>query len=344
MAYSIAELLHTGVGLRPNEAVAIAQKLINDLHDEPPHPPFGPPSIDNVTIDEFGTVTCRACAVKPAVAEIGILLEAMLPSGTWLPGGLRYTIARALLNVDASPFDSIAELSSALSRFERNDREAVIRDLVERALTIMTEGAAPAAIIPFKTSSPGRVRTERRHPVPAAVAAELRRDLRRADLERYQRQMAARDLRGALRRQKRPLGVVMAGLGAGILLIASGELMNVGGGGEREEAMPAMAAPAPRLPQPAAAFLPPAFVSDGGSPGSAVRATPAATVSGRMPSRSTSLLPASRSVRKAEGRPKPRVAQTAGPDQSHRRPRSGGVLARLRLQWIRSIFTYRRDL
>jgi hypothetical protein len=342
MAYSttIAELLHAGIVFRPGEVIAIAQKLINDPYQGSPQRPFGPPSIDNVVIDELGTVTCSACAVKPAVSEIGILLDRMLSAGTRLPGGLRYTIARALLNVDAPPFDSIEELSSALSRFERNERDAVIRDLTERARA-MTGGAAPAAIIPFRPSVPARLKPERRHPVPAAVAAELRRDLRRADLERYARQAATTfpDLRGALERQQRPIGVVMAGLGAGIVLIASGELMHLGRPAAPAGSTPVVEAPAPRLPEPAAPYVPPTRAIDArhgaggpGHAGSAVR-----------PSHRT---PPSRSAGTDHGydRSKPRALQHARAGRSDRRTRPTGVLARFRLQWIRNIFTYRRDL
>jgi hypothetical protein len=345
MAYSIVELLHAGVVLRPSEAVAIVQKLINDAQHAPPHPPFGPPSIDTVTIDERGTVTCRTCAVKPAVSEIGILLEAMV-SGTRLPGGLRYTIARALLNVDAPPFDSIEELSSVLARFERHDRDSVLRDLVQRAAA-MGDAAAPAAVIPFKPASPARIRPERRRPMPAVVAAELRRDLQRADMERYRRQAAAArpDLRGALRRQKRPIRAIMSGLGTGILLIASGEFMTVGPSAGRDEPLPVITAPAPRLPEPAAGHLPPAhFIGMHEAGAGEARSGSAARASRAAPSRSTAILPASRSVRMVESQSKARAPYTASPDRGGRKTRSNGVLARFRLQWIRTIFTYRDDL
>src|SRR6202035_2460603 len=52
---------------------------------------------------------------------------------TRVPGGLRYTIARALREVVAPPFDSLADLSSALMRQERLDRSVVLRGLYARA-------------------------------------------------------------------------------------------------------------------------------------------------------------------------------------------------------------------
>jgi hypothetical protein len=327
---TIAELRRADFVIRPGEAVAIAQKLINDPRQTLLQPPFGPPSIQNVVLDESGTVTCTACAVKPAVSEVAILLEAMLPPGTRLPGALRYTIARALLNVEAPPFDSVEELSAALARFERSDRDAVIRDLVHRA-RMLTGGGATAAIIPFKPSVPARFRPERRHALPAAVAAELRRDLRRADLERYARQAATTvpDLRRTLQRRNRPVGAVMAALGAGMVLIASGELMTFGPG-EADMPMPVIAAPSPNLPDPASA-QPPADVL-----------SPAAIAPRRSPVRPVSVERGSR--HRADGSRQPHTLQAARTRRADRRAPSNGVLARLRLGWVRNIFTYRPNL
>ncbi len=334
MAYTItiAELRRADFVIRPGEAVAIAQKLINDpRHNTPPRPPFGPPSLENVVLDESGTVTCTACAVKPAVSEVAILLEAMLAAGTRVPGALRYTIARALLNVEAPPFDSIEELSFALTRFETSDRDAVIRDLVHRA-RLLTGGGATAAIIPFKPSAPARFRTERRRALPAAAAAELRRDLRRADLERYARQAATMvpDLRRALQRRKHPVGAVMAALGAGMVLIASGELMTFGPA-EADISMPVIAAPSPDLPAPASAHQPPAHAL-----------SPAAIAPRRSPVRSASMERASRI--RDDGSLQPRKRQSVRVGRAGRRSPSSGVLDRLHLGWVRNIFTYRSDL
>jgi hypothetical protein len=343
MTYSttIAELHRAGITLKPNEAVAIAQKLISNRHHGPPQPPFGPPSMETVIIDEQGTVTCPTCAVTPAVSEIAILLDGMLPTATRLPGALRYTIARALLNVDAPPFDSIDELSSALSRFERNERDAVVRELIERARAT-NGGTVSAAVIPFKSSPAVRFKPERRHALSAAVTAELRRDLRRADLERYARQAATTlpDLRGALHHHGRPMGVVMAGLGAGFVLIASGEFMALGGGSAPEPLtqVSIVTAPMPRLPEPATAFLPSSDVID-----DEVRAAAAPTGA------STRALVAERESRRArvdggeQGR-KPRGRQAPRASRVNRRSPPTGVLARFRLQWVRNLFTFKHDL
>jgi hypothetical protein len=346
MVYSttIAELQRAGIVFRPGEAIAIVQKLINEPPGGRPQLPFGPPSIERVVIDELGTVTCTACDATPAVSEIAILLDAMLPAGTRLPGALRYTIARALLNVDAPPFDSIEELSSALSRFERHARDVVIRDLMARAGGI-SNGTA-AAVIPFKPSAPAvRFKTERRCGSASDVATELRRELRRADLERYARQSATTlpDFRGTLHQHRRPAGAIMAGLAAGVLLIASGEVMRGDPAVESAIAVPSVAAPAPRIPEPARSPLLPADLIARVESSGAVAARAGSTLLVSRRTNHPSIERSSRSV--IAGRPtKQGSFRPARAEGTNRRPRASGVLAHLHLQWLRNIFTYRPDL
>jgi hypothetical protein len=114
MSTSIAECRAAGVVFEADEAVAIAQQLITALRDpgntDEVHTPYGPPSAENVFLEEDGSVACRGCRVTPVVSEIAIFLEDLLPPGSpRVPGGLRYTMARALLNVDVPPFDSLAD-------------------------------------------------------------------------------------------------------------------------------------------------------------------------------------------------------------------------------------------
>ena len=175
-AFTLAELFKAGLTLAPHEAVAIAQQLINDPADALPQPPFGPPSVHNVTIDARGAVMCRACETTPAVSEIAIFLESMLERGpTRVPGGLRYTIARAFLDVDAPPFDSVAELSESLGRFERGDRRQVIADVAARARTAVVPAAA---VVAFRSA------IDRRQMMPSAT--DLRRELRQVDALLYE--------------------------------------------------------------------------------------------------------------------------------------------------------------
>jgi hypothetical protein len=88
-------------------------------------------------------------------------------------GGLRYSIARALLQVEAPPFDSIAEFSRALERYEQEEPAGVIRDLWQRG----NRRRSPAA-------TAFRHHPERRMTMPSPTA--LRRDLREADLRIYE--------------------------------------------------------------------------------------------------------------------------------------------------------------
>ena len=127
-------LLGRGVELRPHEAIAIAQQLIHSSADVAVEPPFGPVSLDGIVIFPDGRVGSRNCAATPAVSEVGLLLEAMLALGRGpVAGALRYTLARAQLEVDAPPFDSLNALSASLSRFEKGDPRRVVRSLVARA-------------------------------------------------------------------------------------------------------------------------------------------------------------------------------------------------------------------
>jgi hypothetical protein len=160
----VADLLNCGVVLQPHEAVAIAQQLINapivgfgrPWRETSP----GPPCVDNVQLRDDGTVGCVGCQVTPAVFEIAILLQAMLPAGAELvPGGLRYAIARGLLEVDASPFDSIEEFSRSLERFERGQRCEVVRGALasstgERVVLAFGRLRAVPAAVDRRRSSP----------------------------------------------------------------------------------------------------------------------------------------------------------------------------------------------
>jgi hypothetical protein len=168
---SIADVVASGADLQPHEAVAIVQQLITHAELEVELTPLSPLSLSNVWLGSDGSVVCWACATTPpAVLEMATLLEEMLPRDgkARVPGALRYTMARALLEVDAPPFDSIAQFSAALKRHEKGDRNVVLRELFARA----------AAVDPHVVTVPG----ERRRRTPSA---ELRRQLREADEQLY---------------------------------------------------------------------------------------------------------------------------------------------------------------
>jgi Tol biopolymer transport system component len=235
---SIAELLEHGVTPQPHEAVAVAQGIVappnrvgpgdpvgpgnpgDGVERTAPRPPFGPPSPETVRLGVDGSVVCTGSDVAPAVSEVAILLQTMLAPAGRVPGGLQYAIARALLEVDAPPFDSLADFSRALARFEQGDRRAAVRTLLGRHLmarhspsdtspSVPDAAAAGAASAPVTApaavrSSPGvptattasawkarsRPAADRRR-IPPQVT-DLRRHLREADQRLFEQQVAAR--------------------------------------------------------------------------------------------------------------------------------------------------------
>ncbi|MBW8861073.1 MAG: hypothetical protein JF601_01675, partial [Acidobacteria bacterium] len=103
----LADLIAQGVRVEPHEAVAIAQLLMENGAVAP--------SPENVQLSTDGGAWCVGCDVTPAVFEIAGLLQKLIPPGTpGVSGALRYAIARALLEVDAPPFDSLADFSRSL--------------------------------------------------------------------------------------------------------------------------------------------------------------------------------------------------------------------------------------
>jgi len=93
---ALSALTARGIQLKPHKAVAVVQQLIYSNGRVELTQPFGPPTLDTVVICVDGRVFSRASAVAPAISEIGRLFEALLPQGSVaVPGGLRYTIARA---------------------------------------------------------------------------------------------------------------------------------------------------------------------------------------------------------------------------------------------------------
>ncbi|MGH9142666.1 MAG: hypothetical protein ACRD2I_16165 [Vicinamibacterales bacterium] len=326
MTKSIAQCRVAGTIFEAYEAVAIAQQLISSLQEpgrpDQVHPPYGPPSVENVWLNEDGTVDCRCCTVTPAVSEIGNFLEQLLPPGsTRVPGGLRYTVARALLNVDVPPFDSLDELSSDLVRHERGDRAEIVRHLVVRS-----SGRRAIAAVPL---------VERR--MNRASATSLRRELREADHRLYQQQCAPIAAEPAVidlvavsppPARARSWNATAACVAAGLTLMGAGELMHV------------RSASTPPPPPVVMAQIP---VID------APRLTPVQSIAG--PERgiiavrdiSTRPVPASRpEVRAVKRSARPPARSVRRGIAAH--PARRGMLDRLRLRWLRNAFTPHSDL
>lgn len=261
------------ITLQPAEAVAIVQQLIHGPAPETVTAPFGPPTPATVHVAADGSVSCSTCDTL-VVSELASLLDAMLPeSGTaavGVPGGLRYIVARARLEVDAPPFDSVEEFARALGRHERGDRAAVIQRAIARA---------------------NDSRLDRRRTDPAV--AHLRRQLRDADVRVYDQQRAI-DALSAMTAQA-PAGnrrlAVAAGVFIGVLFAGGGLLMRA-----PAPVLPPLAArPAPDVPDvtrvapvPALEPVPRAAAPATVAPAPVTKRTsrPAATTRDRAPAKS----------------------------------------------------------
>jgi hypothetical protein len=313
---SLAELADAGVRIRYDEAIAIAQQLVHGSGGHHPpfdeRPPFGPPSPGTVFVDVDGNVTCPSCEATVAVSELGMFLHAVLAFDNGrVPGAVRYTVARSLLEVDAPPFDSLEEFSDALARYERGDRGEVIRGLIDRA--------RGADVLPTEG-----VPSEERRRTPAGVA-ELRRQLRDADARVYEQQRALDELgvmatTVAARRTRRL--AIAAGLAAGLALIGVGEAM------KSHSPVPLLVMPASPSPgEPGLQALAPPDDNDivlGDEKPLVPSATPvaSATSTGRRPS-----------IERVEH---PRPAQSI---RAPRAPRRGWM----RLSWLRTKIAIRHD-
>jgi hypothetical protein len=153
----LADLIADGARIEPHEAVAIAQLLIGNGAVAP--------SPENVQLSSDGAASCAGCDVTPAVFEIAALLQKLIPPGTpRVPGGLRYAIARALLEVEAPPFDSVKDFSQSLERFESGDRAAVVGGLVGRLLNPAAITAVPLRIVSRQSAAA---------PAPALASADV---------------------------------------------------------------------------------------------------------------------------------------------------------------------------
>ena len=299
--------------LRAEEAVAIAQQLIHNLPlggDARIEPPFGPPSPDNVYVDDEGFVTGRGCESTPAVSEMAIFLQMLLPAGTpRVPGALRYMIARALHDVDAPPFDSIEDFSDGLARFESGDRTAVVRALLARATSACVDGRRIVG------------REDRRRRMPSA--SDFRRELRAADARLYAQLMAMRAVPLPAPAPARwRVSTITAGVAVGLSLIGAGELMHTRSLPSRDTGRRAIVSvTGPRQPKGnrERVIVAPAAV-------------PVATTGSRVENPQKPA--AKRSVRRASSATAPRTRRAKA---------TRGVLDRLRLRWLRNAITLRSD-
>lgn len=212
---TLATLLEVNAEVASAEAVAIAQQLLSVPSDTDATPPYGPLTLETVAIDLDGSVLCLHTAATPSVSEVALVLQTLLNrSQPRTSGGLRYAIGRALLEVEAPPFDTNEEFAEALTRFESGDRREQVARLYARthARSAGTMGAiAPTA------------RERRRH---EPSSAELRRHLLEADLRLYEARQAHAPT-GAAERSKIAKAPLAACMLAGVALVAAGEYAHV---------------------------------------------------------------------------------------------------------------------
>ena len=207
---SIAELLDSGITLTVSEAVAIARAaLAFDAARAPDSAaPSGRPLPETILVEADGSIV-GPDAAPPTISEVAQLLHGLLPSGSpGVPGGLRYAIARALGEVDAPPFGSPDDFSIILSRFQTADGPTVVHGMLARIGADENE------------SLNARKSVERRRPKGDTVT-NLRRALREADSQLYERQRSA-----AAQAPKRPRArkaiAIVSSLAAAILLFVAG--------------------------------------------------------------------------------------------------------------------------
>jgi hypothetical protein len=323
---SITELQDGGLTVEADEAVAIAQQLIRSLREtrlRSLEPPYGPPTAANVFLNEDGSVTCRGCDTAPAVFEIAIFLDALLPTSPRVPGGLRYAIARAMLAVDVPPFDSLDEFSEALARYETGPREGIVRGLLERW------SSAPVA---------RPLAADRRK--PRVSVTDLRRALRDTDARLYQ-QLAKANAVTAQAAPNRTMPAAAACVALG-LLVASGELLH------NRRAAPAATTAlsfAPTTAHPPVATGTPSGSDAAMPPAVATESAPACVLA---PAPMVQAPAARSSVARPAKRPRPvvggsvlrnvRNASRGSARPSAAPPARRGVLDRLRLGWLRKAF------
>jgi hypothetical protein len=163
-ALSLAELSATGTAISWDEAVAIAQQTTSVLLDHQ-----GTPIVDLATVclQESGELVLRlsgSADPESSVRSVGELLRTLL-AGTRSPQPLDVVIG----NATSTPptFSSVAELSHALSRYERPNRRELIRRVYRRWQThAATTGHSPF-VDPAATTQP-------RPPVTTSWIARLK--------------------------------------------------------------------------------------------------------------------------------------------------------------------------
>ncbi len=273
--------------------------------------------------------------MTPVVSEVAIFLEDLLPPGSpRVPGGLRYTMARGLLNVDVPPFDSIDDFSRDLARHERGNRATLVKRALLRAGRRLD--LEPVPIVDRRRG--------------ATSATTLRRELRDADILLYQRRHVVNAEPTAIdmvpapppAQRGRTLTATAACVAAGLVLIGAGELMHKAR--TPAAAQTTIVSQAPAVPD----TLRPVQTSVPDEPAAKPLPLAASPDRGLIVLRDVAAKPprASRpDVRRVSYKRKSsRASATAGGKRSAKQPATRSMLDRLRLGWLRNVFGSRSSL
>jgi hypothetical protein len=335
---TLAELIDGNVEIAVTDAVAIAQQLMcrQDIYARA-GAPYGPPTLESIAVTADGGVECLHTAATPSVMEVALVLQTLIGrSSERLPGGLRYAIGRALLEVEAPPFDSASDFSAALSRFESGDRRQRIAGVYSRARAAAVDNGQ----MPEESHRP---QVERRAHQPSA--AELRRQLREADLRLYEAQRAAGADHHIVRRRRARKAPIAACMMAGVALVAAGEFAYVERHPETttrpaDPQLPTVVAPAPvrttesrepafegpTLEGPVVPQASTAALTSPGQPSNLRRKTSAAP-------RTSASTTGARTVRTRAVKPARPDAKAAATPRPKERDRSDHALLRIRFEW-----------
>ena len=222
---NLGHLLGRGVRLDSREAVAIAQGVASACGAAVP---------ENVELTSDGTVSCIRGTNAPGAAELAGFLQRLLPPETRVPAPLRYSIARALGQVEAPPFESLEAFSTTLRRFEAGPRAEIIRGLLQRVARPPRETPPPAPVAAAAAS---------RAPTPPPGAAAHARSAA-ADVAIAHSQIAAQ----ASRRTGRSVTVVVLALAAsaiaGFLFMRAATLRQAHSLAQAAASVPSTPAPA----------------------------------------------------------------------------------------------------
>ncbi len=159
---SVADLVGHNVPLQWYEAVAVVQQLC-DVLIRGPHPDSHcVPEPAEIFLDASGEVVLGAAGLhtEHSIKRLGLTLNALL-EGTGAPTELRLFVSRTTFEVPA--YSSIQEFSAGLAYFERPGRIDTLRDVHERAKTVLANRSVdrPVTVGPLERDEPETVKKDR---------------------------------------------------------------------------------------------------------------------------------------------------------------------------------------